>query len=506
MTNEKKIMKINRYTFVLFFLLLAFLVSCATPRSPLEMARTLERPEECQAFLGRLDEKVKEAGVRDAADHSIPGFPYLRANRFLTALRKKIQNDAERDQWVRWMQELDLKGRKKEVFNLPGEAVRSLQSKEDGKPDREKLYSRVEFCSAQLFDNDKTRVNFYRELNPLVEVPDEYSTFLRVVGLYPLTGFPVKMATENLRKKFKAWYDMALSNLPVDGHLRAFVPDKDLCLDEKEVQELIEESSRNPLKVPMLERSQEEKLAWSFAPIFIQDVAAPYDLLGQIVWEGGRPEVESEKPNIYYYLSHAFLKGDPILQINYVIWYPARAGENPPLIERGHLDGLTARVSLDTQGKPFMVDVVNDCGCIHLFSPREERVERIIPWPSKLPPFIPQWLPTIPPGERLGIRINSGWHQVQRLLSVANPPDPIRYQLIPYRDLENLPHEEGWRESIFDSKGIVKSSERVERFILFSMGVPMVGSMRQRGHHAVEFIGRAHFDDPNLFDQKFVLK
>jgi hypothetical protein len=27
--------------------------------------------------------------------------------------------------------------------------------------------------------------------------------------------------------------------------------------------------------------------------------------------------------------------------------------------------------------------------------------------------------------------------------------------------------------------------------------------MRQRGHHAILFIGRAHFDEPDLFDRHF---
>jgi hypothetical protein len=30
--------------------------------------------------------------------------------------------------------------------------------------------------------------------------------------------------------------------------------------------------------------------------------------------------------------------------------------------------------------------------------------------------------------------------------------------------------------------------------------------MRQRGHHAIELIGRGHFDDPDLFNQSFLFK
>ena len=175
-------------------------------------------------------------------------------------------------------------------------------------------------------------------------------------------------------------------------------------------------------------------------------------------------------------------------------------------MEWGHLDGLTVRVSLDELGKPFMVDIVNDCGCYHLFAPDKDRVDRIITRPFKFDPFVPQWLPHVGPGERLGVRLNSGWHQVQRLIAAKDFLEPIPYELMPYDILEALPREEGHTASIFDSRGMAKCSKRSERFILFSMGIPQIGSMRQRGHHAIELIGRAQFDDPDLFDKSFVFK
>jgi hypothetical protein len=102
--------------------------------------------------------------------------------------------------------------------------------------------------------------------------------------------------------------------------------------------------------------------------------------------------------------------------------------------------------------------------------------------------------------------LNSGWHQVQRLIVGGDFAEPIPYELVPYDVLENLPREGGRTESIFNSKGIAKCSERIERFILFSMGIPKIGSMRQRGHHAIELIGRTQFDAPTLFDESFVFK
>jgi hypothetical protein len=453
-----------------------------------------------------LDEKVDEAGVRDASSIPVPGFPYLRANRFFSALREKLGDENEREAWVRWMQQLDLQSRKKEISNLPDTTVLSLGSKGTEQPDREELFDRVASCSSELLNHDQTRSDFYSTLKSLVRVPDEYSSLMRTVGLYPLIALPVVLLTEKSRKKIGSWFKADLKDLPVDGRLMAFAPEKKAFLSEKEVEAILEESEKNPLRIPLLDEAQEKKLVESFAPIFIQDVTASYDRIGRVRWEGDRLEIDPEKATVYYYFSYAFLKGKPILQINYVIWYSERAGERPPSIEKGHLDGLTARISLDDQGNPFMWDVMMDCGCYHLFAPEEDRVERIISEPCQFDPFVPQWLPAVGSEKRTGIRIMSGWHQVQRLIAIEEAFDSIPYELVPYDILEALPQEGSRTKSIFDGKGIVRGSERVERFILFSMGIPSIGSMRQRGHHAIELIGRVLFDDPNLFDESFIFK
>jgi len=453
-----------------------------------------------------LDEEVKEAGVRDASSFPIPGFPYLRTNRFLSALKHNLKDDREMEQLSRWMQQLDLSVRKKEISNLPDKVILFLDSREEGQPDREELYSRVKLCSCKLLDHDQTRSDFYEILYPFVDVPDEYSLFMRAIGLYPLVSIPVIIATGNVREKFRSWYNADTEDLPIEGHLKSLVPPEEVLLQERVLQEMFEESKKNPLRVPWLDGNQERRLAASFAPIFIQDIAAPYDQFGRVVWKGDCPKIKTDKPTVYYYTSHAFMKGEPILQINYVIWYSERAGGKSPWIERGSLDGLTTRVSLDTQGKPFMVDVMNNCGCYHLFVPQKERLHRVVNKRFRLDPFVPQWLPTISSGKRLGIRINSGWHQIERLLSMGTPPDAIPYELVSYDTLEALPHEDGRSESIFNAKGVAKCSKRIEPFIFFSMGIDSIGYMRQRSNHAIALTGRVHFDDPYLFDRNFVFK
>ena len=361
-------------------------------------------------------------------------------------------------------------------------------------------------CSRELLDQYQSAWDSCKTLDPIFEIPDGYSFFMRAAGLYPLTSIPVIIVTRNVRDKMRSRFHLDIEALPVEGCLRTFAPAQAAFLGETGVRKRLEISRANALGVPRPNQIQERELVASFAPIFIQDVAASYDRFGRILWKEGRIAIEPEKPTVYWYLSHAFLEGEAILQINYVIWYEKRAGKNAPWMERGELDGLTVRVSLDPKGRPFMVDVMNNCGCYHFFSPEKERVHRVVSKPFGLDPFVPQWLPRIFPEKRLGIRVNSGWHQVERLLATGPALDAAPYDLAPYEALEALAHESGRSESLFNERGLAKGSDRIEPWILFSMGVPSVGSMRQRGNHPIALTGRCHFDDPYLFDKHFVFR
>jgi hypothetical protein len=498
-------MQTNRHWPWLLWLWFFMVLGCATPcppRTPLYG----DRPGACRAFLESLDQTVKADGVKDDASFSVPCFPYLRCNRFLSALKMNLKNLDQRAYWLKWMQQLDLEGRQREINNLSDQAILSLCLNGSQEPDRRRLYGEAVACSDQLFTQESTRSGFYGSLYPHVSVPDEYSSFMRAAGLYPLASVPVTIVTAKVRRKIRSWFDLKTEDLKITGELTAYAPHDEIFLGDREIENIIDEASRNPLGVPRLNATQEQKLVAHFAPIVIQDLAAAYDEFGKVRWEGDSLAIEPGNPTVYYYISHAFLKGEPILQLNYVIWYSARDGNNSPWMERGPLDGLTFRISLDRRGKIFMVDVANSCGCYHFFSPKKERVLRVISKRFALDPFVPQWLPEVPPEKRLAIRVNSGWHQVQRLLAAASQADGAGYMLIPYQALEALPRDDDHSESMFDSEGIAKGSERIEPFILFPMGIPSVGSMRQRGSHAVELSGRAHFDDPCLFDRNFIFK
>ena len=164
---------------------------------------------------------------------------------------------------------------------------------------------------------------------------------------------------------------------------------------------------------------------------------------------------------------------------------------------------MTVRISLDTTGRPVMLDIMNNCGCYHFFVPDYARIRRIKTPLLGLAPLVPAWLPPAFPRQRLQLTVTSGWHQVLHIAAGNAAPPVVGYTLRPYETLEMLPDENGQHRSIFDRNGIAFGSERIEPLIFFSMGIPAVGSMRQRGHHAIRLVGRAHFDDPLLFDATF---
>jgi hypothetical protein len=298
------------------------------------------------------------------------------------------------------------------------------------------------------------------------------------------------------------WHKQELGDFEVFGELVRYAPRAESTLPREEVREMLEEAGHNALGLPRLEPKQVRRLAEAFAPVILQDVVADYDSIGRVRWQGEALEVEGDRPTLYYYVSYAFFRQQPVLQINYAGWYPGRQGPNAPFLEKGDLDGFTVRVSLDGRGRPFMVDIMNNCGCYHFFVPARDRVARIKAQPLAFDAFVPTWLPEAFPDKDLVLRMNTGWHQVQKVTAGESPGREVGYNLLPYRELEMLPND-GRRRSMFDVRGIAKGSERIEPVLLFGMGIPEVGAMRQRNRHALRLVGRAHFANPWLFERYF---
>lgn len=504
MRERKRKLFLRKFLSLTGIILLTLFQGCAT-FAPAPPSGISKRPPNHIRFFKLLDTEVKKAGVRDVSSQPVTHFPYLRNNRFLTFLGKRLKHNFQKQLWAEQMLSLNLSARKKEIQNLPDIAISRLADQLGLESQRNAIVNRMIYLSSKLFKFDQGQINYYKSIQSAALYPDEYSTILRVIGLYPVASLPVAILTRRNRIKFKSWYSTPIDHLPTRGKVISIAPPENRNFFGKNLSEILH-SAQDGLGIPRLAEEEKKDLLLRFAPIFLQDVGALYDWPGEVVWDQDRVRIKTEKPTVYYYFSFSFFKGKPVLQINYVSWYLERKGPNTPWIERGHLDGLTVRITLSPDGEPFMVDIMNNCGCYHFFVPSDKFVRHQILKPLQPDAFVPQRLPNFFPQKRLGIRINSGWHQVQRIRAENTPSDAITYRLMPYTVLEMLPHEDGRTESIFNDKGIVKGSNRIEPLLLFPMGVPDVGSMRQRGHHAIELVGHAHFDDPDLFEQNFIFK
>ncbi|MDX1707120.1 MAG: hypothetical protein R3274_00890 [Desulfobacterales bacterium] len=495
-----------KYFIIVVTILVAIAAQGCARRVTYRFETDSQRPTETVRFFSELDAAVYRSGVGHGAFFRVDGFPYLRANRFLVSLKERLENDAQRNQWVLLMQQLDMEARTAEIQNLPQGQVKQLAAAFGLQPGRKNLLAKVAASSHKLLAHDQRQSDFFEVLEVAVQDASEYSTLMRVFGLYPLAAIPVAIVTLRVNDEIAAWHQLPEDERPTLGALTTYGPAERVEFSAPEIRRMMKRSRQNPLGIPLPSADDQNKLLAMFAPLIVQDEIADYDQLGAVVWTVQQVSVDSDRPLVYFYFSHAYLKDTPVLQINYVIWYPQRGGPNSPLIERGNMDGLTIRVSLDEYGSPFMVDIMNNCGCYHFYAPRKEAVVRSLPSPMAIDAFVPTWLPDDYPRQRIAIRVISGWHQVGHIGSRSMPLEFKPYQLAPYDQLEMLPKSSNQHESIFNSRGIGKHTERIESDIFIPMGVPQVGRMRQRGHHAVKFVGKAHFDDPHLFDRHFEFK
>jgi hypothetical protein len=80
------------------------------------------------------------------------------------------------------------------------------------------------------------------------------------------------------------------------------------------------------------------------------------------------------------------------------------------------------------------------------------------------------------------------------------------YAMIDEGLLRALPLPGGGFRSIYGPDALVRGTERAERWLFWPMGIPSAGAMRQWGNHATAFLGRRHFDDADLIEQRFRLR
>jgi len=168
----------------------------------------------------------------------------------------------------------------------------------------------------------------------------------------------------------------------------------------------------------------------------------------------------------------------------------------------GAIDGITWRATLDASGRLLAADAMHNCGCYYMAFPTPGLRVRAHGRRYEEPLWVPQTLPRSDAGRTI-IHVSSDAHYIRQIEVVADPPVQITLRVQTYDELRNLAMPKGGHKNLFEPSGLIKDSERGERWVLWPMGIISAGAMRQVGHHPIAFVGRRHFDDPRLLEANF---
>ena len=78
-------------------LVLIFIGQGCAGRASYQFVNESHRPAEYSRFFEELDNAVYRSGTGNGAYFRVPGFPYLRADRFLVSLKSRLKNDARKN-------------------------------------------------------------------------------------------------------------------------------------------------------------------------------------------------------------------------------------------------------------------------------------------------------------------------------------------------------------------------------------------------------------------------
>jgi hypothetical protein len=472
---------------------------CAALDQPSGSDRELQSVdvEACAGWFAKLEEAIDGAGVRDAEAHRIPGFPYLRSNRFLASLRDQAQSSpAAFAAWEKHLRQLDARTRRYELTNLPQPRLATL-----GASDRSDAAARTERCAAALVARDAASASRRDMLLERAQVPDDYADWKRTVGLYPAVKVPFFAFAKGWQDEAAAMFERTSAGAADRQNVIRYEP-PDRAAPAPRIAAIFAKAKTDPLGIPQFGERESEVLFASFAPVFEIETGGAYDRFGPLRWGSGEtPEVDVSRPTAYRRLAFTRYGGRTLTQLVYMIWFPERPQNGPVDPLAGTLDGIVFRVTLDAAGRPLVYDSIHLCGCYHMFFP----TARVKPIPPPDPEvewaFVPRTLPAIEAPQRVLVRLTSRSHY---LIDVR--PDPgghgVTYAMAEDGDLRTLPTADGTR-SAFGPNGLVPGTDRVERLVTWPLGIESAGAMREWGRHATALVGRRQFDDADLIERRF---
>lgn len=427
--------------------------------------------------------RITGADVFDAQDWPLPNYPFLRVTRSSSYIAHADLSPEQAREWLRQAYE-------------KGRVARAIENEKLAVPMAiENLESCLRDTLPTLVGNDSFWE--YVRQNPR---PDAYNDFARTVGLYPIFQPIISRRVDLLNVETEEKFQRYDGGFPWQRYLPAEHS------GWAEVQQILNKAShKDPLGLPSFSPEELEVLFAYYSPVIELELGHPDDRIG-------RPHRRDDswttlpQPEVFTLQTHTHWQGEWLPQLVYIWWYPSRPKNHALDIYGGELDGLMFRVTLDWQGKALFYDSVHPCGCYHKWHPAHPdiRFKGESAWDEPL-----AVLPVSPPPQpyQAVVRLQSKTHYVvglefeDRQVEASQAASPAKtYRLFPHSQLRAEPTGDDY---LYGPDGLIHGTERLERFLLWNLGIPSAGAMRQWGHHATAFVGRRHFDDPRLFEEYF---
>ena len=460
-------------------LLVAGIGGCATVPSGLSPS-ALAQAAACLDAFQISERAITRAGRADVEAGRIAGIPFLRVNRLLAAFVGEATTLAQKRAWLARAAALDKRGRDAEHANLENPLAPALDAQ-------------IARCRDELQSVYADDAASWQQIKSGADpVTDNYATWKRVLGLYPLTAQAVLAGVKRLHHAAAV---VATPAHDTTGFGYAY---------PEQGPRNVSAISRDALGIPILDEFQVSALLQRHAPDFRIADDRHDDRIGTVAaaWPG-EFRIDPNQPTVYTATSFTRFGDATLIQLIYSIWFPARPREQHFDLLSGHLDAITWRVTLDLDGTPLIYDAMHNCGCYHMFFPGTRLRRRSHVNEFAEPLWVPLKIPATWPA-RLSVHIASGTHYI----SAVGPREAAAdgQQVLKVKQLDSLRSiatAAGHNVSLYDDTGLVRSSQRLERFLLWPMGVQSPGAMRQWGHHATAFVGRRHFDEARLIDRYF---
>ncbi len=460
--------------------------------------RTTQQEKSCLIFFDNLDTSISTSTFFEASVQRIDGYPIYRSDRFLASFANQTLTHQEHIAWKASLHANAINAYQQEVARLPSDIKLPLPFNQSD------VLGNISQCTLNLESYFlKKEINSPLNIKRLA-IKDNYSTLARFFGMYPLTQWLAQPSMKNYQKEMTARYQAGPNT---DSAISLYQPKTRTTLDIQSIQQILSKAySSNALRIPVLSTSDKQTLLAHFSPNLSLEKMNSSDKLGSPEWnQNDQIIVNTQKPRAYTFITYTRLNEQILIQLNYGFWFPERPTQSSFDIYAGVLDGIIWRVTLDTQGKPFFYDSIHQCGCYHKVFLPQGVVYDITNNSVESPLFFSINNVTLDSTHPITLNIDSSSHYI---VGVSQPHSNLHskseestfYEFSDYTSLSRLPTKNRPR-SLFEKNGIIGQSARKERWFLWPLGVVNAGAMRQKGRHAIAFIGQRHFDDAFLFEK-----